>query len=114
MIKLRIAALCKERLIAHPWTALVEAGISEKKTNQYLNGKTNRLMLDDIEKLCTLLRCTPNDLFEWTPANKSQDYPENPLQAIAKKPLFNLEDVLNGLTIAEVKARLGKDGENGK
>ncbi len=111
MIKLRIAALCEERLIAHSWTALTEAGISEEKTKQYLAGTTNRIMLEDIEILCNLLHCTPNELFEWIPDNKSQDYPENPLKAIAKKPVYNLQDILNGMTIAEVRARLGDDKE---
>lgn len=108
MINLRIAALCEERLIKHAFTALVEAGISTTKARQYLDNKTNRLMVDDIEILCRLLHCTPNDLLEWTPNNKAQDYEGNPLEAIRKKPLFNLEDILKGMTVGEIKAMVEK------
>ncbi len=108
MIKLRIAELCEERLIKNAYTALVKAGISAVKTRQYLDAKTNRLMLDDVEKLCRLLHCTPNDLMEWTPTNKAHDYEGNPLQAIRKKPPFNLTDILNGMTIGEQRELLAK------
>ena len=104
-MKLRIGALCKEKGIHNPFTALKKAGISVTKAIQYLNGKTNRLMVDDAEKLCNFLRCTPNDLFEWLPNNKAEDYPENPLQAIRDKPSFNLEEKLKGMSLEEIKKK---------
>lgn len=103
MIKLKIAALCKEKAIAHPYTALTEAGISVTKTIQYLRNETNRLMLDDADILCNLLRCTPNDLVEWTPNNKAQDYEANPLQALRKKGPFELEEIIKRMTIGEIR-----------
>ncbi len=104
MMKLRIADLCKERMIEKAYTLFVEAGISKTKTRQYLDGKTNRLMLDDVEILCRLLHCTPNQLMEWTPKSKAEDYEGNPLQAIRKKPPFNMADILSGMTIGEMEA----------
>lgn len=104
MMNLRIADLCKERMIKNPYTLFVENDISEVKARQYLNGKTNRIMLDDIEILCRLLYCTPNDLMEWTPKNSAQDYEGNPLQAIRKKPLFNMADVMKNMTVGELRA----------
>lgn len=103
MIKLKIQALCKAKAIAHPYTALKKAGISKIKTMQYLRGKTNRLMLDDMDTLCTLLRCTPNDLVEWTPKNKAEDYEENPLQAIRKKEPIELDEIIKSMTIGEIR-----------
>lgn len=108
MIKLRINELCKEKGIRHPFTALTAAGISVTKAKQYLSGKTNRLMVDDSETLCRLLRCTPNDLLEWTPDNQAEDYPENPLQALRKKPAFNLEERLKNMSVKEIREKLGE------
>ncbi len=103
MIRLRIKDLCREKAIAHDYTALTKAGISKEKAMQYLDGKTNRLMLDDVETLCNLLRCTPNDLLQWSPGKKTEDYPENPLQVIRKKPPIVLEEILKEMTVGEVR-----------
>jgi DNA-binding Xre family transcriptional regulator len=107
MIRLRIAELCREKGIKPPLAALKKAGISAIKGRQYLAAKTNRLMVDDSEKLCRLLRCTPNDLLEWTPDNAAEDYAENPLQAIRKKPSINIEEKLKSMTLEEVREKFG-------
>ena len=107
MIKLKIMELCKAKGVRHPRTALEKAGISITKATQYLSGKTNRLMVDDAEKLCRLLRCTPNDLLEWTPDNQAEDYPENPLQTIRKKPTINIEEKLKNMTLEEIREKFG-------
>jgi DNA-binding Xre family transcriptional regulator len=107
MIELRIAEVCRAKGMKPPLAALKKAGISVTKGRQYLKAKTNRLMVDDVEKLCRLLRCTPNDLLEWTPDNAAEDYPENPLQAIRKKPSINIEEKLKSMTLEEVRAKFG-------
>lgn len=108
MIHLRIAEACRAKGIRHPLTALTKAGISITKATQYLKGKTNRLMIDDAERLCRLLRCTINDLLEWTPDNQAEDYPENPLQAIRKRKVLNLEERLKNLSMEEIERRLAE------
>jgi hypothetical protein len=40
------------------------------------------MRLDHIEKLCTVLNCTPNDIFEWSPDDLLDDRPDHPLQKI--------------------------------
>src|SRR5688500_3375511 len=106
MLKLRVKALCKEKGIKQPFTALKKAGISVTKVIQYLADKTDRLMLDDIEKLCLLLHCTPNDLVEWTPDNTMLTQPNHPLQALQAKPVFNLEEKLKTMSAEEIRRRL--------
>ena len=107
MITLNIKELCRERGIAHPLTALMKAGISVSVAQAYLKDKKDRFQVQHVEKLCRLLRCTPNDLFTWTPDSKAEDYPENPLQAIRHKPSFDLEKKLKGMSLAEIKKRFG-------
>ena len=108
MIQLRIEELCKERGIKHPFTALKKAGIPGPTAILYLHHKKKTLVLDHTEKLCRLFRCAPNELFEWTPDNKAEDYPENPLQTIRKKATFDLEEKLKGMSVEEIKRRLGE------
>jgi hypothetical protein len=57
-------------------------------------------------KCYALLRCAPNDLFSWTPDNEAEDYPENPLQAIRKKPFPDLQKIIGNLSLEEVRKRL--------
>jgi DNA-binding Xre family transcriptional regulator len=106
MLTLQINKLCVLRGIKAPLTAMRKAGISQQIAFKYLQGKKKNLMIDHVEKLCTLLRCTPNDLFAWTPEDKAQDYPENPLQAIRQQDLPDLQKVIGSLSLEEVRRRL--------
>jgi hypothetical protein len=63
-------------------------------------------MLAHVETLCALLRCTPNDLFAWTPDDKTSDYPENPLQHIRARALPDLQKIIGSLSLEEVRKRL--------
>ncbi|MEP7170106.1 MAG: helix-turn-helix transcriptional regulator [Bacteroidota bacterium] len=106
MLKLQIRELCILRGIKTPLVALRKGGISQKVANQYLTGQKKHILLKHIEILCKLLRCAPNDLFAWTPDNKAEDIPENPLQAIRQRALPDLQKVIGGLSLEEVRRRL--------
>lgn len=107
MIQTRIKQLMKERGITTPLAALVAAGISQAVAQKYLSGEKEWIITKHVEKLCKFLRCTPNDLYEWTPDNAAEDYPENPLQAIRQKPSFNLQELLKTMTLEEIKKKFG-------
>ncbi len=107
MIQIRIKQLMKERGIKFPLETLKKAGISQGVAQGYLNGTKTWLLHKHAEKLCKLLRCTPNDLYEWTPDDPSEDYPENLLQAIRKKPSVDLEEKLKNMTLEEIRKKFG-------
>jgi len=106
MITLQVKELYKLRGIKAPLAVMMKAGISQKVASDYLTGKKKHLLLAHIEILCTLLRCTPNDLFAWTPKNQALDYPENPLQAIRQKPMPDLQHLIGAMSLDEVRKRL--------
>jgi DNA-binding Xre family transcriptional regulator len=106
MLKLQIKELCKLRGIKAPTVAISKTGITHSVAFQFLKGNKKHLTLDHIEKLCTLLRCTPNDLFAWTPNNTAEDYPENPLQKIREQSMPDLQSIIGNLSLEEVKKRL--------
>ena len=107
MLTLQIRELCALRGIKAPLAALMKAGISQQVSSQYLNKKKKNLLLEHIEILCTLLRCTPSDLFAWEPNNAAEDYADNSLQKIRKQQLPDLQKVISGLSLEEVRERLG-------
>ena len=108
MIVLNIKQLCRERGIKHPLAELKKAGISHFVASAYMKEKKVLFVTQHLETLCTLLRCTPNDLFKWVPDDPHADYPENPMQAIRQKPSFNLEEKLKNMTLEEIKAKFGE------
>jgi DNA-binding Xre family transcriptional regulator len=109
MIVLQIKELCELRGIKAPLAALMKAGISQQVAQNYLRGKKKHLLLKHIEILCTLLRCIPNDLVAWTPDDKAEDYPANPLQTVRRRSLPDLQKVIGGLSLEEVKKRLSEE-----
>ena len=108
MIEINIKSLLLQRGIVHPVTALMKAGIGQGIVNKYLKGKVQRIPIKHIETLCSLLRCTPNDLFKWTPHQPADDNAGNPLQALRPKPSFNLQEKLKAMSLEEIKAKFGE------
>lgn len=106
MIKLQIRELCILRGLKTPTADLRKSGISHKVASQYLTGKKKHILLHHIEILCKLLRCAPNDLIAWTPDDKAEDFPENPLQAIRQRALPDLQKVIGKLSLEEVRQKL--------
>lgn len=45
-------------------------GIRKNTISDLWHGKTKRIEIEHIDKLCNALECTPNDLFEYTKSDK--------------------------------------------
>lgn len=85
MLELNLKRIFKARGIDMPYKFLVKNGFVPFTAHKYKNGKVEHMRLDHIEKLCILLNCTPNEMFEWTPDDLLDDRKDNPLQKIRKR-----------------------------
>lgn len=85
MLLLTLKRLFKARGIEQPYKFLVQNGFVSFTAHKYKNCKVDQIRLEHIEKLCILLNCTPNDLFEWMPDNLLDDRADHPLQQIRRK-----------------------------
>jgi hypothetical protein len=98
------------RGISRPYAYLIEHGFTITTSNRLLSGKVNGLNLGFVEKLCILLKCTPNDLLSWTPGKNEQLPPDLPIKALTRSndiaafaqmrsnlPLDELEKKMNGM-----------------
>lgn len=63
MLKLRVLELLKEKNKTKYWL-YIQLNMSYQNFNNMLNNKTKSIKYENIELLCELLDCTPNDLFE--------------------------------------------------
>ena len=69
MVKLNVKKLLKEKNKTKYWlfNMLNNVGnISYTNFNNLVENKTGSIKYSNIEKLCKILECTPNDLFEIT------------------------------------------------
>lgn len=72
MVKLNVKKLLKEKKRTKYWlfNMLNNVGnISYTNFNNLVENKTKSIKYSNIEKLCKILDCTPNDLFEITDNN---------------------------------------------
>ena len=93
----------KARGIARPFTYLKNAGFSDNFATRVKNHKVARLNLREIERLCVLLRCTPNDFYEWTPDKNTQVDSEHPLNKIKRSDkVIDLTRMLNSIPLEQL------------
>ena len=74
MIKLRALELLKEQGKTK-YSIYKQMGMSYQNFNRMINNETKSIRYENIETLCLLLECQPNDLFEFDfnlPAKKRQ------------------------------------------
>ncbi len=65
MIKLRVCELLAENGKTKYWL-YKQLGMSYQNFNRMINNETKSIRYENIETICLLLNCTPNDLFEIT------------------------------------------------
>lgn len=86
-----------------PYRFLTQNGFAPTTANKLVKGDVEYLRLDYIETICSLLNCTPNDLFVWVPKSKSEDRADHPLQAIRKTENIDLTETLRNLPMDKLK-----------
>lgn len=93
MLKFNFTRIFKARGIARPYSFLVKSGYSASFSSRAVNNKVRQLNLADVEKLCVMLKCTPNDLLEWVPDQNhnsaEQGHPLSSLQRISNTGQIN-------------------------
>ena len=62
-MKLRVLEILKERGKTKYWLYM-QLGLSYQNFNRLVNNETSAIKFDNLEALCQILNCTPNDLFE--------------------------------------------------
>lgn len=65
MIKLRVIDLLKENNKTKYWL-YKQLGMSYQNFNKMINNETKSIRYENIETICNLFNCKPNDLFDIT------------------------------------------------
>ena len=67
MLSFNIARVLRLRKILKPFTFLRNQGLSSNYATRVANSNIRNINLDQLEELCLLFNCTPNDLLQWSP-----------------------------------------------
>lgn len=62
-MKLRILEILKEKGKSKYWL-YIQMGLSYQNFNRLVNNETSGIKFENLESLCEILECSPNDLFE--------------------------------------------------
>ncbi len=73
------------RGIKNPVAFMIKNGINRSRASNLYRGNVAFVKLEHLEKLCSLLRCTPNDLLSWTPDTRTTIDKDHPLQALNRE-----------------------------
>ena len=65
MIKLKVLELLEQKGYTKYWL-YKQLGMSYQNFNKMINNETKSIRYENIETICLLLECTPNELFEIT------------------------------------------------
>lgn len=104
MINFNFERVFKARGIDKPFTYLIKAGFSDNFATKIKNNRVKRIGLKELEKLCIILRCTPNDFYQWTPDANDKSYSEHPLNIIRKTDkVIDLTKTLNSIPLGELE-----------
>lgn len=62
-MKFRILDILKEKGKSKYWL-YIQLGLSYQNFNKIVNNNTSAIKLSNLQAICDILECTPNDLFE--------------------------------------------------
>lgn len=62
-MKLRVVDILKEKGKTRYWL-YIQLGMSYQNFNNMIYNQTKSIKYDNLQALCDILECTPNDLFE--------------------------------------------------
>ncbi|HOM63916.1 MAG TPA: helix-turn-helix transcriptional regulator [Dysgonamonadaceae bacterium] len=87
MLKINLDLIMTRRNIPNPRKFLIkQLKINHVTATKLLKGNSDLIRLSYINAICTELRCTPDELFEWEQQKDEMPLPENhPLQKLAKR-----------------------------
>lgn len=107
MFYFNLQPLLAARGIENPTLFLIKAGISRNTAHQLLYNRTGSISLKNMERLCSLLYCTPNELFVWQPSTNAIPLAEgHPLKQLVAATTDEMTTQLKQIPLADLKKLL--------
>lgn len=109
MLTLQLGPVFAARGIDHPIRFLIKAGFTRSIAAKLLRGTGPNIRFADIEKLCILLYCTPNDILGWSPGHSSLIPAGHPITVLQKQPGdYSWKESIKTIPLAEIHKLAGE------
>ncbi len=116
MLEYNFTRVMKARGIDKPFRFLRDAGFSVNFASKIKNNKVRRLEVTQLEKLCKLFKCTPDDMMVWTPEGDDVADKTHPLNKIRRTDVdIDMLKTINSIPLEQleridklIKDELGK------
>jgi hypothetical protein len=103
MLIFNILRVLKLRDIERPYSYLVKNGFPHTTAINFANGNVAAPKIEYIERLCRLLICTPNDLYEWTPETGKHAVAEtHPLNTLSREKRSGLNNLIKAIPLEKL------------
>lgn len=104
MLKYNLQRLFRMKGIRYPMAFLTKSGIKQSAAYRLTGNDIATISTPDLEVLCRSLKCTPNDLFEWTPGSQSEDRPDNPLFILKRsESKFDISGLVHDMPVDKLE-----------
>jgi len=119
MLDFNIKRLFDQRGIDKPYTFLVKRGFVAQTATNLANNQVGYIKPAQMEKLCLLLNCTPNDLFDWRPDKNDSISDNHALRSLVRtQNATSVAQLVNDIPadklekLAEMVTNLNRDKKN--
>jgi len=103
MLSLNLQPIFMARGIDKPFSYLVSKGFPANTAHNLLNAKTVSFRLSHVDKLCSLLNCTPNDLLVWTPNANEKLADNHPIKRLKNQNTdLNWQDTIKTIPLDQL------------
>ena len=105
MLTFNFKRIFRARGIDKPFSYLEKGGYSQNMATRIVNGRLKRMDLPDMERLCVLFQCTPNDFLEWTPGSHDVTPGNHPLAPLKRdETVVHLTQLINTMPLEKLQA----------
>jgi DNA-binding Xre family transcriptional regulator len=100
MLSYNFTRILRSRGVDKPFSYLVKHGFSDNFSSRIANNRVSRLNLSEMEKLCELFHCTPNEIMEWIPGSSDIENINHPLYPLKRSnKVVELTKMLNSIPL---------------
>lgn len=104
MLLFNLTRVLELRGVDKPHAFLTRGGFTRQAASSLINNRATQINIHHLERLCTLLNCAPNDLFEWR-ADKNSTVAENhSLRTLAReKNAASLRQIITDIPLDKME-----------
>lgn len=94
MLHFNIKRLLELRGIDKPHAFFVKNGFTHQMASNLSHNRIGHITTRQLEKLCALFHCTPNDLFDWQPTDDARAAANHPLATLTKAKPVRISEIV--------------------